>query len=99
MTTPSGTKSRKTKPETYSIGGSWGDAIEWTDPSQFKKEITDKTRFSVHGWKQRIPKVGDELVGEFKKSTIWFRFVGVKPCGNPPDMFFAEVVPVKQEMK
>lgn len=83
----------------YKIGGGWGDRIEWLNPERFSEPFDEKTHFHVAGWKAVKPSVGDGLVGEFEKSRIWFRFVKIRHCGDPPDMFFAEVVPVKQELK
>ena len=82
------------------MGGGWGNTINWSGNEQFqKKQLTEKSRFSCHGWKLKKPKVGDHLKAEFERSWITFEFVEVKPCGDPPDMFFAEVRPIKQEMK
>ena len=83
----------------YTIGGDWGDAIHWSDPEQFQQSITHETTFRVYGFKSSIPRVGDTLKGEFIKSWMWFTFVSVEPCGDPPDMFFADVRCIKQEMK
>lgn len=83
----------------FTMGGGWGDAINWENPERFSKPFDEKTKFEVVGWKSPKPEHGDTLKAEFEKSWIWFRFVKVKPCGDPPDMFFATVVAVKQEMK
>lgn len=66
----------------YALGGCWGDRIEWRD---FEKG-------GVTGWKQRIPEVGDWLLCEMKSGrTGLYRFAEVEPCGDPHDMFFAEM--------
>lgn len=83
----------------YIVGGGWGNAIEWSRPEQFSVDNASDTLFTVHGWKSRIPEIGDTLKAEFLKSWKWFTFVTVKPCDDPPDMFFAEVRCIRQEMK
>lgn len=87
------------KPETYKVGGGWGDAIEWTIDSIDRFKKGEGEVFKVAGWKQRKPRIGDKLVGEFENSVIEFEFTKIKPCGNPADMFFAEVKLVKQTMR
>jgi len=87
------------QPHEYKMGGGWGDAIRWFNEEEFEQEPTYETQFTVVRWKQRIPEVGDLVKGEFERSWITFRFVDVKPCGNPKDMFFGKVVIVTQEMK
>lgn len=81
------------------MGGGWGSAINWTDISAFNKPFTDQSRFRVVGWKHRKPCNGDTLKAEFEKSWIWFRFIKVEPCGDPADMFFADVAPFRQQTK
>jgi hypothetical protein len=84
----------------YQIGGSWGDAIFWSGNKQFvEKRLDGSNTFACHGWKRRKPEVGDRLVGEFIKSWVTFEFVEVQPCSNPPDMFFAKVRPIHQQLK
>ena len=82
----------------FTIGGGWGDRIQWNDESIFSN-LTDKTKFHLTGWKEQIPKEGDILRGDFVKSTIWFKFKSVDRQRDPSDMFFAEVVPFRQDMK
>jgi hypothetical protein len=83
----------------YKTGeGLWGNNIGWSQPEQFQK-ISDHKTFKVYGHCPRIPKVGQTLLGEFVNSWIKFEFVEVRPCGNPSDMFFAEVKPIEQVMK
>jgi hypothetical protein len=77
----------------------WGNAISWTSPEQFEKPWTDESRFDVCGFKPRIPKVGDTLLAEFQRSWVTFEFAEVRPCGDPPDMFFAKVKLLKQVPK
>lgn len=85
----------------YTVGGIWGDAIQWNSPEQFNtsKPYTSETKFSVVGWKQKITRVGETLVGEFERSFMLFKFVSVRECLNPSDMFFAEVSPIQQVKK
>ena len=82
----------------YAIGGGWGDRIEWSDMKQFD-DMTTRTEFECRGWKQNKPKVGDTIKAEFVKSWITFQFVEVQDAVGVSDMFFATVVPIKQEMK
>jgi len=92
-------KKPKQEPVEYLIGGGWGNSINWTDREQFNGPWEAGRVFHVVGWKRRIPQVGDTLRGEFRKSVIWFRFTKVDRCGDPEDMFFAEVTPIRQEMR
>lgn len=60
----------------------WGDRLGFLDW---------ETR-RVVGWITPIPKVGDELRGEMKSGGVGrFRVTKVEPCGDPSDMFFADV--------
>lgn len=84
----------------FEIGGGWGNAIEWLGDDQFeKKELSAANTFRVAGWKRDKPKRGDFLKAEFVKSHMVFKFTKVEPCGNPRDMFFADVKPFSQTMK
>ena len=85
----------------FEIGGGWGDAINWNGTEQFDKYPldTDASRFDCHGWKWRKPVAGQTLKAEFVKSWVIFEFVEVSPCGDPPDMFFAVVKPVRRVLK
>lgn len=84
----------------YEFGGGWGDAIDWTDPSQFDvTPLSPDARYRCVGWKRCIPKVGQTASAEFMKSRLVFEFVEVEPCGDPRDMFFATVKPIHQEMR
>lgn len=76
----------KENPTVYKIGGGWGDSIQWSE---------DKARWRVHGWKYRIPEVGDELRAAMTSGkTCRFVFLRIDRCWDPPDMFFADVYPV-----
>jgi len=74
--------------QTYTVGGGWGDRIEWFPTDQFDKP---KTHFTVAGWKRRKPKVHDYLEDEFGKGRARFQFTKIEPQGDPPDMFFGTV--------
>ena len=87
------------KPHCYEIGGGWGDAITWMRPEQHQRDNDVNTRFDVSGHKWRIPEVGDLLTGDFAKSTRLFKFVEVRRCGDPPDMFFGAVVCIEVRPK
>lgn len=82
----------------YRIGGDWGDSIQWFPSDQWNDSVVKKL-YSVVGWKDQKPKPKDILIGEFQRSWITFEFVSVEYKINPPDMFFAKVRPIKQEMK
>ncbi|CAN8140033.1 hypothetical protein THIOSC15_10006 [uncultured Thiomicrorhabdus sp.] len=86
----------------YEISSSWGDMVEWTHSAVEQLQsakLDEKTILEVYGFKQKIPEVGDTLMGEFEKSFMKFEFVEVRRCGDPADMFFAEVKIIEQEMK
>lgn len=75
----------KENPTVYTIGGGWGNSIQWSDTSTWR----------VHGWKYRIPEVGDELRAPMTSGkTCRFVFLRVDHCWDPPDMFFANVYPI-----
>lgn len=84
----------------YSIGGGWGDHIDWFYLDAFKTwDGNEDQLFRVHGHKQDIPKVGQTLMGEFENSFIKFKFMEVERMSDPPDQFFAKVRPIEQELK
>lgn len=86
-----------TRSADFDIGGGWGDAINWSGTEQFGKyPLAPESRFDCHGWKRKKPKAGQTLKAEFARSWMIFEFVEVKPCGDPPDMFFAVVKPIRQ---
>lgn len=61
---------------------SWGDNISWMD--------VDKLTLSGHT--TPIPEVGDELHCLMQSGrTGRAIFTEVKPCGDPPDMWFGKV--------
>lgn len=83
----------------FKIGGGWGDAINWNGNEQFNCQWQFGQKFECHGWKSPMPREGQTLCGEFTKSWCLFKFVKVKPCGDPPDMFFATVRLTEQILK
>lgn len=78
-------------PRHYQMCSNWGHRISWTRPEQFEKDHDKETRFDVNGHQSRIPEIGDLLAADFRKSTRLFVFVSVERCGDPCDMFFAQV--------
>ena len=83
-------KIRNPKPYTYKYWEhfSWGDRIEW-------RNTDEPFPLKVVGWLERLPRNGDELLYETEKGDIAVGyFVDVEYCGNPKDMFFAEIIPV-----
>jgi hypothetical protein len=60
----------------------WGNSIGWIDW---------KTR-RVYGHTTPHPCVGDELRADMQSGGVArFRFAKIEPCGDPPDMWFANV--------
>ena len=67
----------------YECGGVWGDKISFSPSGQIKRVV---------GWKQIIPEAGDVLICPMQSGkTEVFIFQKVERCGNPDDMFFADV--------
>ena len=91
-------RSDPTPKRVYYTGGGWGAHIKWWDFEQFKN-INEHKTFRCWGHQPVLPQEGDILVGDFERSTITFEFVKVEPERDPPDMFFADVKPIKQELK
>lgn len=66
----------------------WGNTVMWSDYSKYR----------VVGWLPNKPKVNDEIQFEMVRedqSTIVTRFIvlDVQHAGDPPDMFWAVVMP------
>lgn len=78
----------------FTIGGGWGDIIsidEW--PKKDNKNLA-----SIHGHKNPIPRIGDILrVPCESGKTMRCKFVAVRPCGDPADMFFADIEAIEYE--
>ncbi|MBL4753611.1 MAG: hypothetical protein JKY52_08485 [Flavobacteriales bacterium] len=76
------------------MGGYWGNAIYW-DKCDMESNV-----YNVHGFKpfDQMPEVGWFIEAAMKTSTVWFRITSIEGCRDPHDMFFANVVPVWQEM-
>jgi len=79
-------KKRNTTPKT--ILKMW-EHKSWGNNLQFCK--WEHPTGSVVGWLCNKPEAGDELLARFERGVAALRFVNVKPCGDPPDMFFADV--------
>ena len=85
----------------YDMGDGWGDSIRWwPNGMQFvDRPLAHNEVYSVMGFKISRPKVGDTLLDEFESSWVLFKFVEVRLCNDPKDMFFAKVTPISQVMK
>lgn len=69
----------------YQPCSGWGNSIRWKD---FKKR-------QIVGWQQRKPEIGDEIRFKMQsKKTAQFVVIEVEHCGDPKDMFFADVVDI-----
>lgn len=80
-------KSHSKDKRTYKAGGGWGDRIEID-----KYAIDGKPLARVHGWKNPLPTKGDLLLIPMEsEKTVVGEFIKIEPCGDPPDMFFADV--------
>lgn len=69
----------------FTVGGGWGNAIhiEWDD---MKQEV-----FSLHGHKTPKPQVGDILMVPMQSGKrVVAIFIEIRPCDDPPDMFFGK---------
>ena len=61
---------------------SWGDRIQ----------IFNWDERRICGWLSRIPKEGDRLRIPMKSDKIAeFKIINIEKCGDPPDMFFADI--------
>jgi hypothetical protein len=66
----------------------WGDRLDWFD--------YDKRRISGH--LQRKPVVGDEVLFRMSSGkTARYAVTSVEYCGDPRDMFFADVMDIGYE--
>lgn len=78
---------------TYQMGGGWGCAINWMDDPPVVPNSG-----KVVGWKSRKPRVGDLLETKMRSGKVGtLVFTEIRPCGDPPDMFFGTVEWVKVE--
>jgi hypothetical protein len=68
-------------------------------PEDFPKTDLATETVKVFGHHPRRPVIGQTIVGEFRRSFIKFEFVDVEYVSNPPDMFFADIKAVDQELK
>jgi len=80
----------------FDYGGEWGDRItkmEW--PKKNNENLA-----SIVGWKNPKPQIGDKLRVPMQSGKILVcKFVFIEYCGNPADMFFADIEPIKYEEK
>lgn len=66
---------------------------KWGNSIQVRR--IDKNTFSIVGWLPNKPHNGDKLIYKTKGGHDAFGYiVDVKYCGDPRDMFFANVVPI-----
>ncbi len=80
-------------PATFTVGGSWGDAINF---SSWKDKLHGIA--CVVGWKSPLPADGDVLrMPMVSGKTLLLRFVNVASCWDPHDMFFADAVAIGYE--
>lgn len=74
----------------FKMGGGWGDAINWMNI-----EPNKNGEYRVVGWKTPKPQTGDKLESKMESGKIGvFVFKAIEHCGDPQDMFFANVVDV-----
>ena len=68
-----------------SAPGAWGRTITW-----------DEFPYRLHGWWSPLPCENDILLSDRLESgrTGAWRFAKVRACGDPQDMFFAEMEPL-----
>lgn len=65
----------------------WGDSINID-------KINKNSSFRIHGWLPNIPRNGDKLIYKAQSGKyISGYIVNVECCGDPRDMFFADVIP------
>ena len=80
----------------YTVGG---PLLHWTNYEQFDGGLSEGAQYRVVGWARVDPSIGQTMMAEFEKSWIKFEVTEVNPQRDPPDMFFATVTPIDQEMK
>jgi hypothetical protein len=70
---------------TYPPCNGWGDSIEWSDFASRR----------IVGWQTRKPEVGDEIHKNMASGKVArFAVISVEYCGDPADMFFADVADI-----
>lgn len=78
--------------QTFTFGGDWGNRIELFENWPKKEGEPIK----IVGWKNPKPKKGDILLMKMRSgSTLKCKFTTVKYCGDPADMFFADLEPIE----
>jgi hypothetical protein len=98
--------SEKKKPNTFRLNDNlWGFNITWFDNNEVAETLKQMSitqqpmTFRVVGHYSPIPLEGDILIAELQKSFLHCYFTKVKQCQDLMDMFFADVIPFKKEMK
>lgn len=70
----------------------WGNSIKFTD--QVSRGVV-RVKSGIVGWKTPKPKNGDYLQVRMESGRVGvFKIENVKSCGDPHDMFFADVIEV-----
>lgn len=57
----------------------WGDNLQLLSPSQ------------IAGWMEKFPDRNDHILIRRAAGVARFRVMRVNPCGDPRDMFFADI--------
>ncbi len=68
----------------------WGNAIHLSS-----KLSDDGRRWSIYGWKQNTPEPGDIVLVIQADRSAAHSVQSIRRPGNPPDMFFGEIMYVK----
>lgn len=83
----------------YTLGGGWGDHIDLAYPREFHLLDLNKDIVKLYGHTPYRIKVGDTVLGDFQKSWILFKVKKIEYMRDPTDMFFADTVVIKQQLK
>ena len=74
-------------PHVYSMGGYWGHHIDW-----FGDNSPDDGK--VYGHLPRLPELGDIVEVTMESGRVMeYRFIEVRYCADPRDMFFGTLRP------
>lgn len=85
-------KEHPSKKMRFKMGGDWGNRIQ---QMEWPKKDNDNLA-TVVGWKNPKPRVGDELEVPMESGKMLLcKFVKVKNCNSPTDMFFADIKPIR----
>jgi len=82
----------------FEIGGGWGNHISWWT-NDWSEIDFNKDTVEVYGHMPVRPKKGQTILGHFHRSDILFKIVSIEYKNDPPDMFFAKVKAIDQQMK